>query len=222
MSLMKKKESKTNVTPINEKATEQMTAIKLSLIDNALTFLSKYDPLVQAAHVHGPENLMQCLALLTPSQIMTITRGVMKSVTREVYNEFAIVYREQEAAVRNGGVDSMEVSFSEFISDYAAREFENDMPIAALKEQALHEIYQTLQTAFLIAEKAQFGSRPDYDLQGLPFYYYQTGGDSGIWVNVMTAEEAFTTIEKEREMFKAAQQEERNSKIAELKNLKFA
>ena len=223
MSLLKKdRKDQDNIIPITEKSDLQAYKTKMAMLDNALLFMANYDELAAAIHEKGPENIMQCLAVLEPNQITAITRGLMKSMTREVYNELAIIYREQELAVTNGGVDSQEISFSEFITDYVAREFEDDTPIAILKEKALHELYQTLQQAFLVAEKAQFGLRPGYELQGLPFYYYQADGENGPWINIWTAEEAFTTIAREREAYKAAQQVIRNSKIAELKNLKIA
>lgn len=202
---------------------EQVREVKLNLLNDAIESVAHYDEIAKAILPNGPEAFSQCLALLTGNQVLSIVKRVQKSITRTVFNKYAQVYRAQHEAVRGQGVDGYELSFSDFVSNYQAAEFDiGDVPECLLFEAAAMDLYtELLQPAYLVAEKAVFGWRDNYVLQGLPFYYYESGNE-GQWINVITLEEAFTAIERERELFKEAKRREDLEAISKLRNLKIA
>jgi hypothetical protein len=202
---------------------EQIRDIKLNMLNDAITAMASYDELAKAILPNGPEAFGECLSVLTGNQVLKLVKRVQKSITRSVYNKYAQIHRAQHEAVRGQGVNGHEVSFSEFVNDYQGNEYAaGDAPDCVLHEAAAYELYcELLQPAYLIAEKAVFGWRDDYVLQGLPFYYYESGSE-GQWINVVTMEEAFTAIDREREQFKDAKRREELEAIGKLRLLKVA
>ena len=220
MSILKKKEAVEEIQAPTE-LKDRLFIVQMGLLDNTISRLARYNDLTAAVYDHGVEHLFEVMSHLDPIDIMKTCKGIMKGITREVCGEFIALHRQQQLAVEGKGVDGIELTLSEFISDYTGNDYIDDVPIAVLKEQALHEIFKALQTAYLVAEQAQFGDQDGYKLEGLPFYYYQAGDEDGPWVNVLTFEEACTVIEGERARYQEAQAEKRKAKISELKNISF-
>ena len=182
--------------PANEINEEQLAETKVDMVDNALKSASSIDPTSKAIYDLGPEFLFEALAVISPQQIMNVTRRMMRNISWRVYSAYNTVYTAQNKAVRGQGVDGHEVSFSEFVTDYTAAEYEETVPKAVLYERAAYELYGELSQAFHTAETIVFGWMDDYQHQGLPWASYKDDDDE--WHNLHTLDEAIVRFEEER------------------------